>query len=148
MRLIRYSYPNVLVPSVGAFTRSPWAGFETEIDRLFEATLNGFNRGTHATRFPVDLFEDKDNAYVRAELPGVNRDDIQVEMADGSLTITAARKQANDRGEEAVSFTRTVSIESEVQADKITALYENGVLTVTLPRREEAKPKKITVAVK
>jgi HSP20 family protein len=148
MRLIRYSYPSVLAPSLGAFNRSPWSGLETEIDRLFETTLHGLNRGTNASRFPVDLFEDKDNAYVRAELPGVNRDDIQVEMADGDLTLTALRKQANDRGEEPVSFTRSIRVESEVQTDKITAVYENGVLTVTLPKREEAKPKKVTVAVK
>ncbi len=148
MRLIRYSYPSVLTPSEGAFNRSPWAGLETEIDRWFETTVPGFNRTTNATRFPVDLFEDKDNAYVRAELPGVNRDEIQVEMADGNLTITASRKQANDRGEEAVAFTRSVSIESDIQADKVAAVYEHGVLTVTLPKREEVKPKKVTVAVK
>lgn len=147
MRLIRYSYPSVLTPSPGAFNRSPWSGFETEIDRLFETTLRGFS-GTNSSRFPVDLFEDKENAYVRAELPGVNRADLQVEMAEGELTITASRKQANDRGEEAVSFTRTVAIETDVQADKVAAVYENGVLTVTLPKREEVKPKKVTVAVK
>jgi HSP20 family protein len=148
MRLIRYSYPSVLTPSLGAFNRSPWSGFETEMDRLFETTPPGFDGSTNPNRFPVDLFEDKENAYVRAELPGVNRDDIQVEMAEGELTITAARKQANDRGEEAVSFTRTVGIESDIQADKVAAVYENGVLTVTLPKREEVKPKKVTVAIK
>jgi HSP20 family protein len=133
---------------MGTFNRSPWAGLENEIDRLFEVTLDGFNGTTNAARFPVDLFEDKDNAYVRAELPGVNRDDIQVEMADGYLTITATRKPANGEAQENTSFSRAVSIESDVQTDKVAAVYENGVLTVTLPKREEAKPKKITVAVK
>jgi HSP20 family protein len=146
MRLIRYSYP---VPAVSAFQRSPWLGFESEIDRMFETALGGFDRGTVSARFPVDLFEDKANTYVRAELPGVRREDIQVEMADGILTLTATRKApTGDKGEESVSLSRSIHIEDEVQADKVEAAYENGVLTVTLPKREEIKPKKITVAVK
>jgi HSP20 family protein len=69
-------------------------------------------------RFPVDLYEDKDNTYVRAELPSVNRDDINVEMVDGYLTIDASRKSpaAADRGEETFSFSRSVSIPEDVHA--------------------------------
>jgi HSP20 family protein len=149
MRLIRYSYPAVLSPAVSALRRSPWLGFEHEIDRMFETALNGFGRTITATRFPVDVFEDKANTYVRAELPGVRRDDIQVEMIDGYLTLTATRKSSTaGKGEESVSLSRSIHIEDEVQADKVEAVYENGVLTVTLPKREEAKPKKVTVAVK
>jgi HSP20 family protein len=148
MRLIRYTYPAVLAPAVNAFQRSPWLGLETEMDRLFDSALDGFGGATN-TRFPVDLYEDKANSYVRAELPGVNRADIKVEMADGYLTITASRKTATaGKGEESVSFTRSLQIEDDVQADKVEAVYENGVLTVTLPKREEARPKKITVAIK
>ena len=93
---------------------------------------------------------DANGTYVRAELPGVNRDDINVEVVDDYLTITAARKTpaADGKGEESFSFSRSVSLNGAVQADKVSATYENGVLTVTLPKREEAKPKKITVAVK
>jgi HSP20 family protein len=150
MTLIRYSYPSFpAAPAFRGFNRSPWAGLETEIDRLFETALSDFG-GAANGRFPVDLYEDENNTYVRAELPGVNRDDINVEMTDGYLTITAARKSTGTDGkaEESLSFSRAVSIADEVQADKVTAAYENGVLTVTLPKREEAKPKKITVAVK
>jgi HSP20 family protein len=151
MRLVRYTYPSFrsITPAFGSFQRSPWAGLETEIDRLFETALGDFN-GTSTTRFPVDLYEDKDNTYVRAELPGVNRDDINVEMTDGYLTIAATRKTggADGKQENSFSFSRAVSIAEEVQTDKVAAAYENGVLTVTLPKREEAKPKKITVAVK
>jgi HSP20 family protein len=152
MRLVRYSYPSyrAFTPALGAFARSPWAGLESEIDRLFETTLGDFTTSAASHRFPVDLYEDQENTYVRAELPGVNRDDINVEMVDGYLTISAARKTAAAEGksEESFSFSRSVSITGEVQADKVSAVYENGVLTVTLPKREEAKPKKITVAVK
>ena len=151
MRLVRYTYPNYRSPALalGGFARSPWSGLETEIDRLFESALGDFV-STNDTRFPVDLYEDKDNTYVRAELPGVNRSDINVEMVEDYLTITALRKTpaTEGKGEESASFSRSISIPEAVQADKVSATYENGVLTVTLPKREEAKPKKITVAVK
>ena len=146
MRLVQYSYPFRSVTP--AFNRSPWSGLESEIDRLFEGALTDFN-GASSTRFPVDLYEDQNNTYVRAELPGVNRDDINVEMTDGYLTIAAARKSGGDGSdEESFSFSRAVSIADEVDSNKVSASYENGVLTVTLPKREEAKPKKISVAVK
>lgn len=159
MRLVRYTYPNYrsLAPSWG-FGRSPWTGLETEIDRLFATALGDFAGSATGTRFPVDLYEDKDNTYVRAELPGVNRDDINVEVVDDYLTITAARKtpaadpsagpEQAAKSEESFSFSRSVSLNGAVQADKVSAAYENGVLTVTLPKREEAKPKKVTIAVK
>ena len=151
MRIVRYAYPSVrsFAPAQGGFARSPWSGLETEIDRLFTSALGDF-AGPTSTRVPVDLYEDKDNTYVRAELPGVNREDINVEVIDGYLTITATRKTPADDGKtgESFSFSRSVSLNDEVQADKVGAAYENGILTVTLPKREEAKPKKITVAVK
>lgn len=153
MRIVRYSYPSYRSPvaSLGNFGRSPWSGLETEIDRLFETALGSFTPAVGSDQFPVDLYEDKDNTYVRAELPGFNRDDIQVQVVEDYLTITASRKNsANaDAGQvqENVSLNRSVSIPEQVQADKVSAQYENGVLTVTLPKREEAKPKKITVAV-
>ena len=152
MRIVRYTYPSFrsnLAPALGGFSRSPWSGLESEIDRLFETALSGFT-ATSNNHFPVDLYEDKDNTYVRAELPGVNRDDINVEMVEDYLTISAARKSpaAEGEGEESFSFSRSISIPDRVQADKVTAAYENGVLTVTLPKHEETKPRKVAIAVK
>lgn len=160
MRLVRYIYPNyrsfASVPR--GLPRSPWPGFESEVNRLFESALGHFpDSAAFASRVPVDLYEDQANTYVRAELPGVNRDDINVEVADGRLNINAVRKTPatpaagptdTAQSEKSFSFSRSVNIPDEVQADKIGAAFENGVLTVTLPKREEAKPKKITVAVK
>ena len=160
MTLVRYSYPAFRSLAPLGFQRSPWAGLETEMDRLFETALTDFG-GNVAPRFPVDLYEDEGNTYVRAELPGVNRDAINVEMTDGTLTIAVAQRTAANateaadaadaaktREEESFSFTRSVSIPEPVQTDKVSASYENGVLTVTLPKQEAVKPKKITVAVK
>jgi HSP20 family protein len=149
MRLVRYTYPSYRPSSLfGGLTRSPWSGLENEIDRLFETALQDFGGAATPGNVPVDIYEDGDNTYVRAELPGVSRDDISVEMVDGYLTITASRKTGGKDAEESFSFNRSVSIPDEVAAEKVSASYENGVLTVTLPKREEAKPRKISVAVK
>jgi Molecular chaperone (small heat shock protein) len=152
MRIVRYTYPSYRSPALplGRFSPSPWSGLENEIDRLFEAALASFSDATASSHFPVDLYEDNDNTYVRAELPGVNRDDINVEMVEDYLTISASRKTPATDGqpEQSFSLSRSVNIPDEVQADKVSATYENGVLTVTLPKREEAKPRKISVAVK
>ena len=159
MNIVRYTYPSYrsLATLPGRFVRSPWSGLESEIDRLFAAALPDAAGSFSGSNFPVDLYEDENNAYVRAELPGVNRDEINVEMIDDYLTITATRKapaspsqgeaKAEKPEEPSFSFSRSVSIPDAVQADKVTAAYENGVLTVTLPRREESKPKKVTVAI-
>jgi HSP20 family protein len=138
-------------PSASAFAPALSGGrlaarrFEDEIDWLFGPALNAF-AGPEA-QFPVDLYEDKDNTYVRAELPGVSRDAIGVEVVDGALSIQAHRKEKVGGSENTVSFSRLIAIPGEVQADKVAAAYENGVLTVTLPRKEEAKPRKINVSV-
>ena len=148
MRIVRYAYPNTRRGAPGLTARSPWTGLETEIDQLFDTALNALSGGTPSVQFPVDLYEDKDNAYVRADLPGVKREDINVETVDGTLTITASRKEKQGAQEESYSFSRSVSLPETVQTDKVAAAYENGVLTVTLPKREEAKPKKVTIEVK
>jgi HSP20 family protein len=149
MRLIKYTNPNArtVAPANLFGSRFDAAGIEHEIDWLFGAALNGFAGPTLGGQFPVDLYEDKDNTYVRAELPGVARDAISVEIVDGALSIQASRKEKSAEGENTVSFNRLVNIPEEVQADKVSAAYENGILTVTLPRTEKSKPKKINVSV-
>lgn len=142
-RLVRYSYPRgaSLFPVYAA--NNPWSGLDSQVDRLFEAALADFAAPALAPRFPVDLCEDKENTYVRAELPGVAREAISIEMIDGYLNLNATRKQ----GDESVSFSRSLAIPAAVQADKVSATYENGVLTVTLPKQEKAKPRKIDISV-
>lgn len=146
MRLIRYTTPSARA-YYPAFARSPWAGLEEQMDRLFEAAL-GESAGMSAAGFPVDLYEDSAATYVRAELPGVNRADIGVELVDGTLQISAKRTRKVGERDETAEFSRALTMpEGAVQADKISAAYENGVLTVTLPKREEAKPRKVSVTV-
>ena len=149
MRLIRYTYPTHRSPAslLGGYARSPWTGLEQEIDRFFASTLSDLGAPAADVRFPVDLYEDKDNTYVRADLPGMDRNDIHLEVVDGYLTMNATRKVKEGDREQSFAFSRSVTLPAEVQNDRITAAYEHGVLTVTLPKKEEAKPRKITVAV-
>ncbi|MBI2511653.1 MAG: Hsp20/alpha crystallin family protein [Opitutae bacterium] len=140
-RIVRYTYPRAGLYRGSAF-QNPWTGLESEIDRFFATALAG--TGTPATpRFPVDLYEDKNNTYLRAELPGVKREDLAVEMIEDYLTINATRKD----GEQTLSFSRSISMPDGVQSDKVAAALENGVLTVTLPKKEQAKPRKIAINV-
>jgi HSP20 family protein len=148
MRLVRYTYPSYRNQAPVTGSTAPWSGLETEIDRLFENALRDFGGAAAPDQFPVDIYEDANNTFVRAELPGVSREDVNVEMANGYLTIAATRKAGEGENENAFSSSRSVSVSEEVDTANVVAAYENGVLTVTLPKREEAKPKKITVAVK
>jgi len=107
--------------------------------------------------FPaVDVFEDKDSLQVRAELPGMKKEDIEISLHDGYLTLSGERKQEEKHQDAEVyrserwvgRFHRTISLPCSVVADKIKATYNEGVLTVNLPKAEEAKPKQIPISVK
>ena len=131
--LIRYSQP------LATNYRSAWTGFDRELNSLFASAFGD----TNVTRLiPVTASEDKDNLQISAELPGVDRADINLELLDDSLSLTATRKQ----GEQTVSFERSFTLPYAVQADKVAATYENGVLKLTLPKAEAAKPRKIAIA--
>ncbi len=141
-----------------------WPGFgrltdlRDEIDRLFEAPLAELARGAQILSGwtpALDMYEDKDNIYVRAELPGMKREEIEVSLHDGSLSISGERK-GEDKFKDAEvyraerffgRFQRTVTLPTPVTVDKVKAQYKDGILTVTLPKAEEAKPKHIDVNV-
>lgn len=152
MRIVRYYDPRTAL--AGRFPLlNPWHGFEEEIDRLMNQAFTGFLGGeddSALTHPRVDLYEDKDNLYFRAEVPGLKREDVQVEMGDGVLTISGQRTHFATNGEAKRSsqFSRTVSVPTRVQDDRIAARYEDGVLTVTLPKAEEVKPKRVAIQVK
>lgn len=148
MRYIRYNYPTRRSLPVAAFGRGAWNGLESEIDRLFNAALAGTSTGSTGGRFPVDAYQDSNNVYVRAELPGFKRDAINVEVVDGYLTLEASREAEGEKGQTKAKVNRSISLPEDVQTDGVSAAYVDGVLTVTLPKKEEAKPRKITVAVK
>jgi HSP20 family protein len=143
MKLTKYEKPGLVWPSFGRLTN-----LQDELDRLFESPLTGWAPA-------LDVHEDKNQFTIRAELPGLKREDIDVSLQDGALVISGERK--SEKIEEGVEihrqerfygkFQRALTLPEPVAADKVKADYKDGVLTVTLPKTEEAKPKKIDVSV-
>ena len=154
MNLIRWQTPTLATwPRFGGLT-----DLRDEIDRLFDGSLAEFAQTSKLLSGwtpAFDVYEDKDNFNVVAELPGMKKEDIAVSLHNGSLSVSGERKIENERDDTQVyraerffgRFQRTVSLPTAVAADKIKAQYKDGILTITLPKTEEAKPKQIDVAV-
>ena len=136
-------------PTIGRLT-----DLRDEIDRFFEAPI------ARTSEFlgwapAFDVYEEKDNFVVKAELPGMKKEDINVSLHDGDLIISGERKsETKSEGTEVYraeryfgKFQRSVTLPAAVAAAKVKAEYRDGVLTVTLPKAEEAKPKQIEVSV-
>jgi len=102
----------------------------------------------------VDIFETKDAICVRAELPGVKKDDVHVEVKEGVLTLRGDRRFEKEVKEENYhriersygTFHRSFTLPSSVEAEKVSARMKDGVLEVDLPKKEQAKPRKINIA--
>jgi len=102
---------------------------------------------------PVDIFERQDQLVIRAEVPGVEMKDMEVRIENGVLTLHGERKQDTDVKEENAhrmervygAFTRSFTLPTTVDAAKVTATYKDGVLEVTVPKAETAKPKSIEI---
>jgi HSP20 family protein len=105
---------------------------------------------------PVDIFEDKDEVVIKVELPGIDQKDIEIKIEENILTIRGERKHDDSVKKENYhrierfygSFQRTFTLPQNIDQNKIKAVCEKGVLSVTLPKVEEAKPKQIKVEVK
>ncbi len=103
----------------------------------------------------IDLYEDKDDIVVKAELPGMDKDDVEVNLLDHLLTIKGEKKKEEEIKEQNYyrcersygSFLRTVELPKDVHSDKVRASFKSGVLEVRLPKTEEAKTKEIKVRV-
>jgi HSP20 family protein len=101
----------------------------------------------------VDIFERADGLVIRAEIPGVSKDDIDVRIENNVLTLHGERRREDGFDEAAAhrleriygSFTRSFSLPTSVDAAKIAASYRDGVLEIVLPKAEEAKPKRIQI---
>jgi HSP20 family protein len=143
---------------------STWPAFgrltdlRDEIDRLFESPLTELARTSNLLSGwnpALDLYEDKDNLYVKVELPGMKREEIDVSLHEGSLSISGERKSEQKHQDAEVyraerffgRFQRTVMLPTPVAAEKVKAQYKDGILNITLPKTEEAKPKHIDVNV-
>ncbi|MCX7920320.1 MAG: Hsp20/alpha crystallin family protein [bacterium] len=134
-------------------------GIRDEMDRLFDNFFARIGeRGAFDTSWApsVDIYETKDAVVIDAELPGIKQNDISVTVSDNVLTIKGEKKQEKEVKEENYhrveraygSFSRSFTLPVGVQSDKIKASYKDGVLKITLPKAEEAKPKQIPIEVK
>ncbi len=127
--------------------------FQTEVDRLFQSVLTPSN-GTSGMLTPaVDVEETKDAFVFHADLPGLKSEDVQVSLEGDTLTLRGERKQTKDategntrRIERAYGmFERHFTFNTPVQADAVSAKYRDGVLEVTVPKAENAKPRMIQI---
>jgi HSP20 family protein len=123
-----------------------------QLDRMFDDSQ--YPRAS-AGVFPlINLTEDKDSYYVRAELPGVKADELDIQVTGNNLSISGERKiAAEDEGakyhrreREAGTFSRMVGLPGEVNTDKVEASLEDGILNVVVSKAEIAKPKQISVS--
>lgn len=104
---------------------------------------------------PVDVAEEKDFIRITAELPGVKPEDVKIQIENNVLTIRGEKKKVEEKKEETVHkvervygmFERSFTLPASIEAEKIKAAYEGGVLVITLPKLEAAKPRQITVKV-
>jgi len=137
-----------------------WSAFDQltnlrdEINRLFESPYaNGGSDAFNAWAPALDLYEDKDNLVLRAEVPGMKKEDIDISLHENTITISGERRNekkyegSETSREERVfgRFTRTLQLPKQVDTGKVKASYKDGVLTVTLPKAEEAKPRQIQI---
>jgi len=140
----------------------PWKDFgslQERINRMFDDTIRTLHptdgeeleKGTWAPA--VDIYETNDSFVVSADLPGLNKDEIQIDLKDNTLTLKGEKKFEEKvskdnyiRIERAYgSFVRSFTLPQNVDPEKIKAKYKEGVLEITIPKKEEAKPKQIKV---
>lgn len=133
------------------------SSLQKDINRLFEDfwPMHRENLEEGALSPALDVSEDENNVYVVADLPGVEEKDVKLNFQNGILILSGEKQEEKEtrgknfhRVERSYgSFSRSISLPGEVNAEKATAGYKNGVLRVTLPKQEEAKPKEITIKV-
>ena len=154
MSIIRYQTPDL--SSWRWMDR--WSNLRDEIDSLFGGT--GWPSLTPQTQLftgwspALDLYQTSDDVIAVVELPGMRKEDIDLQLHDGMLTISGERKDEKGAGEKTGrterfigKFRRSISLPTRVDANEVNATYKDGILTVTLPKAEEVKPKQIQVNV-
>lgn len=140
MKLIKYdNYWNDPLADVSQwFDRALGQGlrFPEYLQSMLEQPARGFR---------LDLYEDGNSYYVVAELPGVAKEDVQVELENAVLTITAKRQVGSNQSASQAEYSRTVTVADNVDPQRVQAQLRDGLLKVTLPKAEHKQPRAITV---
>jgi len=129
---------------------------QDEVNRMLDFSFPSRDTGLFSGWSPaLDLYDDKDDFVAKVELPGMKKEDIQISLHEGVLTVSGERKHEFE-GKEGETFRseryfgkfqRSVSLPAMVDGSKVSATYKDGILTITLPKAEEAKPRHIEVSV-
>lgn len=127
------------------------------MDRLFDDAFTRPINVSGVSGMPaVDMFQTNDNVVVKASLPGLKADDVDITITGETLTLRGEFKQENEQKESSYhmreqrfgSFERSILLPTDVEANKAKADFENGILTITMPIAEAVKPKSITIKAK
>ena len=152
MSLIRYQTPDLSWRSLDR-----WSNLRDDLNSLFD--LPGWSMMPQTQLFngwtpALDLYQTNDDVVAVVELPGMRKDEIEISLHDGTLTISGERKEEKAGEEKSArterfvgKFRRSVSLPTRVDGSKVSATYKDGILTVTLPKADEVKPKQIQVNV-
>ena len=133
------------------------SSLQTEMNRLFNTVFDAPAAGTGARRWvpAMDLVETADDFVLRADLPGMSQDDVEIEVEDNVLTVSGERKAEHQERQEGFyrmerafgSFSRSLTLPKGIDAGAVRAAFANGVLEVHIPKPEAAKPRRIEIAV-
>lgn len=129
------------------------AAMQSAMDRIFDESWRDARPYWNENNLPIDVHETADNYTIVANIPGANPDDIDINLHDGVLNIgfEINREESSEESRVLVQervhgkFSRSVRLGQNIKADAVEANYNNGVLTLTLPKAEEAKPRQISV---
>ena len=126
-----------------------------ELNRAFDTFFGGRGNDVRARRWipAMDLMETEDSLVLRADLPGMSEDDIEIEIKDNVLTVSGERKSEDEQRGEGYyrverafgSFARSLTLPEGVSADEVAANFDRGVLEVRIPKPEERKPQRIQI---
>jgi HSP20 family protein len=140
-----------------ALAVDPFEGVQRDFESMLGRMINsrGGDNGTRLAPYGVDVREDNDHLYVEAELPGFKKEEVDITLENQTLTISGERRETPEgekKGDWLLNerrytrFLRSFTLPPTVSEQSVNAKLENGVLTVTLNKREESKPRKITVS--
>lgn len=142
MKLIRYQYPTTKKSTTLSQLFDSGAPSTVRFGKLFDEFLGV---ESSVDQLPVDLYEDDNNFYARMELPGVDKDKIDLELENSILKFSCNYSEKTKGRKANYSFNRSISVPDEAAQDQVSANYKDGILTVTLPKQEVAEARRIKV---
>ncbi len=135
-------------------TLMPYTVFDSQLDRLFDDAVRNVSRTSSTWSPRCNVYEDENGLYVEASLPGIDPQNVEILVENGELTIKGHRKDEAESGRTYFlremgrgDFFRSFTLPTDVDQTKVAASYKQGVLSLHLPKREEAKPRRIMIDV-